>query len=355
MHKEGKSSSTEFLPALESARGIAALMVVIYHFAKASGGQDLREICRNFYLAVDLFFVLSGFIMTKIYWDKIITNNHLVKFIILRLGRIYPLHLFWVCVFLIYFLILQHGRLVQEQAAAFWPTVLLVQSINALDYITPFNYPSWSISAEWLAYLIFGVHLLLFRNLPKLINLGLVTFMILICYFLAFNFRGELGLDLTYHGGFLRGIAGFYLGIITFFLFNYFGKIKYIEYIFIVIAGFLYFNESRSLYDYGFPILAAGAVLWLASKEAQSSLLAHHFLVKLGTISYSIYLGHLLVGMITQRVCHKAVGANTVEYYFYLILLLKLLLTYGVALFTYKFIEQPCRTKAKFWVQNYFG
>ena len=61
MDSNTKKSTSEFLPALESSRGIAALLVVIFHFATSSGGEDLRYFSRNFYLAVDLFFIFIGF------------------------------------------------------------------------------------------------------------------------------------------------------------------------------------------------------------------------------------------------------------------------------------------------------
>jgi len=86
-----KKNQSEFLPALESARGIAALMVVIYHYSYRAGGDNLKFFCRNFYVSVELFFILSGFLMGKIYLDKINGTSGLVNFLLLRLGRIYPL------------------------------------------------------------------------------------------------------------------------------------------------------------------------------------------------------------------------------------------------------------------------
>lgn len=76
------SQPTE-IPALTSLRGLAALTVLIFHVI-----PDFRG-----YLAVDLFFLLSGFVLTHVYRQIVLTRQSYFKFLKARLARIYPVHL----------------------------------------------------------------------------------------------------------------------------------------------------------------------------------------------------------------------------------------------------------------------
>src|SRR5437762_3544187 len=82
---------SEFFGSLESVRGIAALIVVMFH---AFWANPLRQLSwfHNTYLLLDLFFVLSGFVMCHAYANRISERTELRDFCLLRLGRVYPLH-----------------------------------------------------------------------------------------------------------------------------------------------------------------------------------------------------------------------------------------------------------------------
>src|SRR5947199_2767956 len=77
-----KSQRTEF-SALTSLRGVAALTVLIFHVI-----PDFRG-----YLAVDLFFLLSGFVLTHVYREIELSRQSYFNFLKSRLARIYPVHL----------------------------------------------------------------------------------------------------------------------------------------------------------------------------------------------------------------------------------------------------------------------
>ena len=78
--------------ALDSWRGICACLVAVFHF-HAYGFLYTSPFLRNFYLFVDFFFVLSGFVIAWNYADKLTSVQALKGFMILRAGRLYPLHL----------------------------------------------------------------------------------------------------------------------------------------------------------------------------------------------------------------------------------------------------------------------
>src|ERR1700722_20952622 len=89
----------QFFGALESMRGVAALTVALYHTGWTNPVSDLPFV-RNGYLMVDFFFVLSGFVICHSYGGKIESFQSFSRFIWLRLGRLYPLHVALLFVFL---------------------------------------------------------------------------------------------------------------------------------------------------------------------------------------------------------------------------------------------------------------
>jgi len=154
------SDAAPELPALTSLRGIAALVVVLFHssflaFNYAGGGPPW--IWRRGYLAVDLFFLLSGFILTHVYGRRVAGKkswNTIGRFFWARFCRIYPASLFTAAIFVLQY---ATGRLPFPSGVSFKAQLiatLLLMQVPWLDEVV-INGPSWSISAECYAYLLF--------------------------------------------------------------------------------------------------------------------------------------------------------------------------------------------------------
>src|SRR5580700_3165978 len=84
---------------LESIRGLAAMLVVFYHTPRWNPLCNIG-IFNNGYIMVDLFFVLSGFVIYSAYAQKINSRPDLGRFQFLRFGRLYPVHITFLFVFL---------------------------------------------------------------------------------------------------------------------------------------------------------------------------------------------------------------------------------------------------------------
>lgn len=150
-----------FFAPLESFRGIAALLVAWFHSSIVAGSKPLLIAPANIY--VDFFFVLSGFVMMHAYASRIRDGMGLYRFAALRLARLWPLHMVMLLAFLAYDLA-QHlamtelgfgnGARAENTSFAFVMNALLVHGFGTMDALT-FNYPSWSISAEFWTYLLF--------------------------------------------------------------------------------------------------------------------------------------------------------------------------------------------------------
>src|SRR6266496_1761059 len=99
MSRNAPSEATKFFAPLESLRGLAALVVVIYHAVWSNPVTGLHFF-QNGALMVDFFFVLSGFVIAHSYGGKLRSFTENVRFLFLRIGRLYPLHLAFLLVFL---------------------------------------------------------------------------------------------------------------------------------------------------------------------------------------------------------------------------------------------------------------
>jgi peptidoglycan/LPS O-acetylase OafA/YrhL len=148
------------LPGLTPLRGLAALAVLLYHSSiyafKFAGGAPPWA-WRRGSLAVDLFFFLSGFVLTHVYEHRFAEERSwrtVGRFYWARFSRIYPVSLFATTVFMLAFTV---GNLPFPADASFPKELiasLLLMQVPWLDEPV-INSPSWSISAEWYAYLLF--------------------------------------------------------------------------------------------------------------------------------------------------------------------------------------------------------
>lgn len=164
MTASNTNSKTEELVALTGLRGYFAWWVVLFHL-----GGSFQELfpsldpiaplwaCGD--IAVDAFFVLSGFVIAHTNEHRIVPFKAVAmrEFLVARLARIYPVHvvqqLAW---FLLATVAVRRGVHGFDEhsirATDFLRNLLLVQAWD-VPIRMYWNYPAWSISLEWLAYL----------------------------------------------------------------------------------------------------------------------------------------------------------------------------------------------------------
>lgn len=194
-------------------RGIAAICVVYGHYSAVFGrdvaGHDFF-IDRG-YLGVDFFFLLSGFILTTVYAKTFaggVTSHLWGQFIVRRLARIYPLHL----VTLLAVVVLLRFKVPATDFGIFGLNLGLVQAWGVTDRFL-FNAPSWSISCEFAAYLLFPF--LMVRLQRKFA--WLLMLVAALCAYGALWKLGGGSLDLDAIGrdhAMLRVVAAFPIGMV---------------------------------------------------------------------------------------------------------------------------------------------
>jgi peptidoglycan/LPS O-acetylase OafA/YrhL len=177
-------NATGRIASLDGLRGIAAVGVMIFHFnyfflpqaALAAALPFMRPIFDHLYLGVDLFFLMSGFVMAHVYGQKLASNwrAHWRDFAIMRFARIYPLFALTTLVMVVTHA-LTHRPLLwiafSGRSLALQP--LLLQVWGGLSW----NYASWSISTETAAYVffVFAASALVTGKHPRVIAVSCVA------------------------------------------------------------------------------------------------------------------------------------------------------------------------------------
>jgi peptidoglycan/LPS O-acetylase OafA/YrhL len=166
-------------------------------------------------LFVDLFFVLSGFVIAYVYDGRVSTLAQFGRFMQRRIGRLVPLHwltmlLVWAFWMLVAWLGLDHEHPVDTSAECLLRTGLLTQSVAPCPGGASPNGVSWSISVEMLLYLLFPLFLPLLRRRWLLAAAIAAT----LAFAVSQALRFDVEWDKIYQP--LRGFPGFLLGMLLF-------------------------------------------------------------------------------------------------------------------------------------------
>ncbi len=288
---------------LDSLRGLSAILVALYHFNLA--GHTGVVFFSQTWLLVDFFFVLSGFVISYNYRYFIIDKGTLIKFQMRRFYRVYPLHLLMLFAFLVievakfiaenFFLLpVNTPSFIHNNLWNFISNIFLVQ--NFVHPSLSWNKPSWSISAEFYTYFLYGVICILARKFYSF-KLILVVLLSFICLF-------KYGISDDNVSGPLRCIFSFFLGCLVEYCFRlaYFKPMKLWSILWVsLLALTLWFINyyDNSFLSYArltllFAFFVFASVL-LPSYSFVTIFLENKYFLYLGKISFGIYMVHSAV------------------------------------------------------------
>lgn len=374
------SSPSRFF-SLDAIRGLAALAVVFNHwkhffFVGTDGSpaadrspSPLYALLSPFYeygwLAVDLFFSLSGFIFFWLYSEKIFHKNITVaKFTMLRFSRLYPLHL--ITLFLVMLLQAIVFRLSGDFAV--YPENNLYHFMLNFFFISgwgledgnSFNGPVWSVSIELILYFIFFI-ICLYSRLKG-------------TFFLFFLIAFGLALQI-FHPYLGRGIFSFFLGGLTYQLYRWHIAKTNLRMIYLPLLLFLvlFWAAALAAIKFNLPgewfqnigstalgihkggfisnvyskipvIIITGflfpfTILSLSLIETVKGKLLHK-LAYLGDWSYSIYLIHFPLQLIIILVS-TILDLNSNIFTSVISLIIFFIALLGISFLSFKFIERP--------------
>lgn len=336
---------------LTSLRIAAALWVLVYHFRNHLDLQlDRFGLIAKGYLGVDLFFILSGFILSHVYlraWEERRFNYG--SFLWARLARVYPVHLVTLAATLV---IWAAARKVGANfdPVAFDPAVLpqhlaLIHAWGTTPSVQ-WNFPSWSISAEWFAYLAFPASALLSLAARRWALGGVLAALALFAgLFLAAQARGVLFTEMTAQVGALRIIPSFLMGAALHRLGSDTRWPRAMAWAGVAVAvTWIAVAASVNLSDLiVWPALAL-LIFSLAetAKSDPASLAAAPILVYLGEVSYSVYMTHLPADIAYFHALEKlAPNLNGVGVWAAWAGVFVVCLAASIA--TYHLVERPCR------------
>ncbi|MDC0896153.1 acyltransferase family protein [Candidatus Pelagibacter sp.] len=337
----------EYRKEIDGLRALAVIPVVFYHAGISffKGG----------FLGVDIFFVISGYLITTIIFKEISNNTFTVlNFYERRARRIIPILLFVIIISsilsFIFFTRTELGSFSKSVISSltflsnlyFWKSSPYFQSESELIPLLH----TWSLSIEEQFYILFPLLLIFFYKFNKKYIFHFLIFSTLISFsisqYLTLNIEGTFNFYFTISRIWEIGagcLASYYLHIKLINKYERFNNLLSMLGLLLIMSSFIFFNQKiphPSLYTF-IPIIGTLLIILFAKQGTLvNKLLSTRILVFIGLISYSLYLWH------------QPLFAFSKTYFGSIELNYKLLLIFIsliVSIFSYLYIEQPFRNK----------
>lgn len=342
--------------ALTGLRGMAAVLVMLYHFNTSQLLEgSLGNLMGNCYLMVDLFLVLSGFVLTLNYghlFEHSLKMPQILSFLYRRLSRIYPLYAV---------MTLTASILVANSLMDRWPgppvpvsALINLTMLQTLVNVPTLDTPGWSVSAEWMASLCFPfiVLALLRRSWPAnlLAMLGALLMLPLIAHSPALIDEPKRSglLDIWHYGTpypVIRCLADFVMGVIAYRALEFgwtrrvLGNPWFAGLIYLGTVVLMMFKHADILIVACFPLLI---LVLQAGNNLPARIIGGQPFYGLGVISYSIYLVHNQLNYfmhdLARALTQAGLGTNSATAVSIAVFACVAIL---IARLTYRLIEQP--------------
>ena len=367
------NNKSKYLPSIDSLRALAVLAVIIYHV-------DVNYLPGGF-LGVDLFFVLSGYLISSLIIKEYRKTGslNLYNFYIRRARRLLPAVYFMITVGLVVMVLFNEVLLRKSHLDAIFGYIYSSNwwyIFHKLDYFDSFGAQSpfkhlWSLAIEEQFYMIFPLLFLLVNRKKKskdgtyklnknflYVVLGLIL-VSLIAHILLFDINN---ISRIYFGTDTRAFS-LLVGVVGAILYpmerlhakvtpqqNMLYSVVSLVSIATLITVMIYTSEYNTLlYRGGFLLVAILGLIVIISSGKQhtlmSRLLSFKPVVFIGKISYSLYLWHFPVLVLTTPV--SEIGNPNIIF-----VILRVILTFVLATASYLFVETPIR---KLGFKNYIN
>jgi peptidoglycan/LPS O-acetylase OafA/YrhL len=373
------SASSQSIPALTGLRGYAALWVLLSHLsftdslstavAERVQWKLANGVLRHEYLAVDLFFMLSGFVLTHAHardLDERVDRGSYARFLLLRLARVYPLHAVALAGTLLLHLVVPNPLGGSTPGCFALHTVMMASWGFCIG--VSWNAPAWSLSSEWLAYLVLPLILLctagLRRVRAQLVVVGLIV-VVFVALFFSYLYFGSWQFQIDYSNGAGasgRVLVGVVLGSVLRRLYDQpsVRRLPWTMLFWLTIPlAFASMSDltGRRLDNNPWAYVAIMFLTFAAACAPPRGVLplTTRAAVYLGEISYAVYIFHfpvlLVLGyMFRARIeviarQESPVGAR-------LVALGAMLTVIAVAALAHHAIEEPIRRRARRWIDR---
>ncbi|MGA2811238.1 MAG: acyltransferase [Candidatus Acidiferrum sp.] len=296
------------IPQLDGVRGVAILLVLFVNTSEKYPALHLQRVFADGWMGVDLFFVLSGFLITRILLGSKASGHYFRNFYVRRALRILPLYY---AVLLFLFVLVpwlrpSEAQVIFARSSPWWSYPLFLQ--NFLVAI-PTQAPgplgaSWSLAIEEQFYLLWPL-VVLSCSIPQLRRIALT--MIIIAAPLAFYLGSHH--VLIYSNVFCRQVGLMAGALLALLLASRaseparYVKLAWLSLVVTLTLAILSEAYGARWLAFTAVALAAASFIFLALYSAQrwlQAVLRNRFLMYTGTISYGLYLLHKIVDDLAQ-------------------------------------------------------
>jgi exopolysaccharide production protein ExoZ len=288
--------SSNKLEGIQILRGYAAMLVVVTHLWSAGVISSALRFSRIGGLGVDIFFVISGFIMCYSLRDQISSNDS-VQFLKKRVFRVYPIYLLVLIPFLVQYL--------NQPGTPVDPLMIIGNLLLSPSFLGGSDYrmlvgPAWTLTYELFFYALFAVAIFSSRSKTRAIYTVIMMILLMVA---SINLLGLKGERLQWSNfQYIVGdtlLLNFVIGCVCYFLWRKYGR-EVFSFWTALGAALVLTVVSLALSKFGLPRilslgLPAGAiVLIFLFAEFEKRQLTRPLLF-LGSASYSIYLIHAVI------------------------------------------------------------
>lgn len=294
------SSQDQNFVLLDGLRGIGACIVLYGHSISMWGGYSPPIGA----VMVDLFFLLSGFVIAYAYEPRLRAGMGAAEFMQHRIVRLYPLYLLGAVLGLavMTLLALRDGKDLGVLAAQFLPALAGLPSpgINGVTTAYPLNSPSWTLLFELFANLIYVFCFRWLRDTRVLLAVVAAFALSLVVAVHYYN-QIHIGMDWrNFYGGFARAGFGFFAGVLAFRLVGSPTRAKrpvsswaFVLMLAIPLISFFPLPSDLRIYGELFVVVGLGIpIIWISQSIEPPSRFAALFLAG-GRISYALYILHM--------------------------------------------------------------
>lgn len=352
----GAKADREVFQSLTGLRFVLAIWITLYHLALMYGPEELgaSPILAMGAARVDGFFLLSGFVLAHIYAVRPGSRFAFGRFLQARIARLYPLHLLALTLLATAVgTALLLGRSEQAEAytlLGFAANLLMLQGLN-VPGAGAWNFPAWTLSAEFFAYLCFPLFLFLAKLFAKR---GLLFLLIALVFVAAVEMAWALVADerlgaLTQNWGVLRGACGVLVGVALRYAFD---KLRWsaLQSLGAALSGGLLAGMAAAQ-EAPLAALHAAAglmILGLAAldRSGRRTPLAAPMMQQLGEISFALFILHVPIMVIATQALAIMGWDGELNWWVAMALMAASL---GGAFLANRLVEQPARETIRSW------
>jgi len=335
---------------LDGLRGLAAFAVL--------GRHTFPDFLFESYLAVDFFFVLSGFVLAHAYGQRLRAEMTTLDFMKVRLVRLYPLYALALVLSSVTVLTqFLHGHPPTLHTAIDYAAALLFLPSPASEGLFPLVGPSWSLFFELVANAAFALSWRRFGNrvLVAVVAMAAVILIAAVPTRTLGFVHGAMDSGFywsTFNAGLARVGYSFFCGVLIYQMWSI--RKSPINFPPVVIAAVLFAilaahpsSNLQAVYDLCATIVVFPLIVWLAASSRVSGRLAHTFMV-FGLASYGVYI--LQVSLMPVRSVidklNPGIG-NTLP-----VAIGFVVFVFVFAIVTERYFDRPIRRRVMLWMRK---